>query len=185
MYGGWRLFLAENSMAEGQKLDEQTVFQELPIIDCIWWRERREAGEFWGRGWEVAWSPRILPTLLRISVSSWCLPVCMGLSFMSQASWFEFSCSTVLDRVSRVGGFITKWSCEESWEQCLLRFGCVSSICKGIQYPGKCCGPLRSSVWWEVLKPLEVWAVKPHSFLLSLAHWLASWSPAIGVWELQ
>lgn len=36
----------ENSKAEGRKLDEQTVFQELPITECGWWIERRQAGKF-------------------------------------------------------------------------------------------------------------------------------------------
>lgn len=52
MYGGWVKAIPSrvNSMAEGQKLDEQTVFQELPIIECGWWIERRQIRGFWGRG---------------------------------------------------------------------------------------------------------------------------------------
>lgn len=46
MYGGRVKAIPsrENSMAEGQKLDEQTVFQELPIIECGWWTESKSEG---------------------------------------------------------------------------------------------------------------------------------------------
>lgn len=41
---------------------------------------------------------------------------------------------------------------------------CVLPYAKVYNVPGRCCGPLRSTAWWEVLKPVEVWTVKPHFF---------------------